>query len=129
MIWTGLREKAKMTYKKELGKIGEKVAEEFLKSQGYKILDTNFRCRLGEIDIIAVDNEYIVFIEVKTRRSFLYGFPVESINKKKKNALVKVAQTYLNLKNLKDIDVRFDIVEVIIGEDNKRKIRLIKNAF
>lgn len=121
-----------MAYNKELGANGEKIAKEFLLKEGYTILESNFRCRLGEIDIIALEGEYLIFIEVKTRTGYLYGYPIEAINAKKKNSLVKVAQTYLALKKLKDKNLRFDVVEIIIkNKDSKapEEIRLIKNAF
>jgi len=121
-----------MAYKKQLGKIGEEIAVRYLKTKGYRIIQTNFRCRLGEIDIIGEDGEYIVFVEVKTRTSLLYGYPIESISNKKKNSIVKVAQTYISFKNLKNKDLRFDVVEIIVDNSNldgKKQVRLIKNAF
>lgn len=121
-----------MAYKQTLGKAGEKIAEHFLKENGYSIIETNFRCRLGEIDIIAAEGDYLVFVEVKTRRNLLYGFPVESINRKKINSIIKTAQAYLKLKNIKNINLRFDVVEVIMdnkkGEEQK-EVKLIRNAF
>ena len=121
-----------MVYNKELGKAGEEAAQRFLKAEGYRIVETNFRCRLGEMDIICMDGDYLVFIEVKTRSSCKYGYPIESITRRKKNSLIKVAYTYLAFKKLKEIDLRFDVVEVI--KDNRKgknseEIRLIRNAF
>ena len=120
-----------MAYNNNLGKIGEEIAVRYLRFRGYSILQTNFRCRLGEIDIIGEDGEYIVFVEVKTRTSLLYGYPIESISNKKKNSIIKVAQTYVSFKNLINRNLRFDVVEVIVdnSKDGKKQIRLIKNAF
>ena len=70
-------------YKKLLGRAGEKLAVDFLKKKGFKILKTNYKTVVGEIDIIAQDREYIVFIEVKTRSSDNYGLPREAVDRKK----------------------------------------------
>lgn len=121
-----------MAYKKSLGKAGEEVAKTYLCAQGYCILETNFRCKTGEIDIIARDEDYIAFIEVKTRSSLVYGLPIESINKRKQYSIIKTAQTYLAKKYLRDINLRFDVVEVMVDNNKGNKIqevRLIKNAF
>lgn len=119
-------------YKKELGKHGEEIAVKHIKEEGYSLIQTNFRCRLGEIDIIAKDGDYLVFIEVKTRSNYNYGFPAEAINAKKKGTIIKTAQSYLSLKGLKNIDIRFDVIEVIIDNKNCKEpenVKLIKNAF
>ncbi len=122
-----------MAYRTELGKAGEKAAAEYLKTRGYRILQTNFRCRLGEIDIIGMDGQYIVFIEVKTRSNSHYGFPAESVNLKKQKTLIKVAQTYLALKKLVNTNFRFDVVEVMMDNSKEGRkcmdINLLKNAF
>ena len=70
--------------RKELGNIGEKLAKNFLKRKGYRIRETNFRCREGEIDIVAEQKDYLVFIEVRTKASFSFGKPEESITYAKK---------------------------------------------
>jgi putative endonuclease len=116
------------------GKIGEKAALEYLQKKSYKILATNFRfSRLGEIDIIAADGEYICFIEVKTRSSTLFGMPSEAVNRRKQNNIVKIAQVYLKQHNLSECCVRFDIVEIMVkktcGHAEVEGINLIKDAF
>ncbi|NLM44183.1 MAG: YraN family protein [Clostridiales bacterium] len=120
----------KMRDNKRLGGIGEKVAIEYLKKQGYHIIETNFKCKQGEIDIIAADDDIIVFIEVKTRSSDVYGQPSEAVNYYKQRKIVQVALTYLAKRNLFNWMSRFDVVEVIMEQTDKiANINLIKNAF
>lgn len=111
-------------YKKFLGRLGEKKAEEYLKKQGYKILVLNFKTRVGEIDIIAKEKDVIVFIEVKTRRNDDFGTPAEAVNRVKQQKYFKVATEYLKKNKLEDSECRFDVIEV--EED---KINHIKDAF
>ena len=111
-------------YKKFLGRIGEKKAVEYLKKQGYKILDKNFKTHVGEIDIIAIDKDVICFVEVKTRSGDRFGQPSEAVNRKKQEKYFKVAEEYLLFKGITDRDCRFDVVEV-----ENEKINLIKDAF
>ncbi len=121
-----------MAYRNELGKAGEKAAVEYLKASGYRILQTNFRCKLGEIDVIGMDGQYIAFVEVKTRTNSHYGFPAESINLKKQKTMIKVAQTYMAFKKLFNTNFRFDVVEVMMdnkGGSKRIDIKLLKNAF
>ena len=112
----------------ELGKRGEELAIGFLKKLHYKILEKNFRCKLGEIDIIALQGKTLVFIEVKTRSSLEYGSPQTSVTPKKRNQLTKVAFFYLQKNRLFGRDARFDVVSVELDSD-KEKIELIRNAF
>lgn len=110
--------------KRTIGSEWEEVACEYLKKANYKILERNFRCRSGEIDIIALDGDYIVFIEVKYRKNNAYGYPRESVNYYKQRHISQVASYYLLIKNAFHKNCRFDVVE-IMGEN----IELIKNAF
>ncbi len=112
----------------ELGKSGEELAAGFLKTKGYKILEKNFKSKLGEIDIIAKHKNTICFIEVKTRASSLFGLPQESVNSRKQHKLSKVALGYLKNCGLLDSAARFDIVCVYSNTENL-KIDLIENAF
>ena len=112
---------------RELGTYGEKLATNFLRQHGYKILEKNFWCRYGEIDLIAKSNDYISFIEVKlgSQQSFV---PLENkINNYKQKKMKQVAQYYLNFRNFKS-DFRFDVV-LITDDGTKPQINLIKNAF
>ena len=105
-------------YKKFFGKIGEKKAGEFLKKKGYKILETNYKTHVGEIDIIAQDGEYTVFVEVKTRSSNEYGAPSEAVNGKKREKYKKVASEYLIKTKNTESAARFDVIEIENGEIN-----------
>jgi len=115
--------------RKDVGRRGEKIALAFLKKRGYHILDTNFRCQLGELDIIAEEGGQIVFIEVKTRQSFDFGLPEESLNYPKRQRLTRLALFYLSRYNLKKVSSRFDVVAILLDEKKVKDIRLIKNAF
>ncbi len=109
-----------------IGEKYENMAIHYLKTQKYKILDRNFRCPTGEIDIIAYDkaSKYIVFVEVKYRATQLFGRPLEAITPTKERNIKLTAQTYLKLKGWLDRNFRFDAIE-IIDED----LRHIVNAF
>lgn len=107
-----------------IGTRGEMIAASFLEKNGYVILDKNYRCRIGEIDLIAKDGDYLVFVEVKCRKNMKTGYPSEAVGYYKQQRIIKTAIHYTKLKGLYGCDVRFDIVEIV-----DRKIRVIKNAF
>ena len=115
--------KNKKNYRK-LGNQYEKIAGEYLVCHGYEILEYNFRCRMGEIDIIAKDGEWIVFCEVKYRETDNSGHALEAVGVYKQKVLSKCAAYYLMQKRKTDALCRFDVVG-IQGED----ITLIQNAF
>ncbi len=108
------------------GSSGERIAEEYLKKEGYDILARNFRTRLGEIDIVASKGEYLVFVEVKARKSEAYGFPSESVTYAKQRKISMVASQYIKLNMYFGAAVRFDVVEVYLTEG---RINHIENAF
>lgn len=111
-----------------LGNNGEKIASEYLEKNHYEIIKRNFRCKQGEIDIIAYDNknrEY-VFVEVKTRTNFEYGKPVDSVNKMKQKHIVSATKYYMYLHNLENKYIRFDIIEIY--KKDQYIINHIKNA-
>ena len=110
------------------GKDGEKIAASFLKKNGYRIIEINFRCVLGEIDIVAKENGELVFIEVKTRKSGELGYPEQAVGIKKQRKLSQLALCYLQGKNLTNTKARFDVVAITMS-DSKNEIKLIKNAF
>ena len=95
-----------------LGKTGEDIAVEYLIEKNYKIIERNFYCKNGEIDIIALKDNYLIFIEVKTRSSTEYGLPSEAVTKKKLESLYKTAKYYVYTRNLQDEFIRFDVIEV-----------------
>lgn len=119
-----------MYYNKLIGKIGESLACEFLKEKGYVILERNFKCIQGEIDIIAKDISKgdLVFIEVKTRRNFQYGYPAEAVNDYKQRHIYKSVKYYIYKNKVKNIPVRLDVMEIVI-KDKKIFINHIIQAF
>ncbi|MFA5905625.1 MAG: YraN family protein [Desulfobacula sp.] len=114
--------------RKSLGHQGESLALSFLQANGFKILETNFRTKAAEIDIIARDNETLCFIEVKTRRSIKKGLPRESVTQSKQNKIILGASFYLKKNKLYESKVRFDVIEVLENDGNL-EFNLIKNAF
>jgi putative endonuclease len=116
-----------MPQRKELGKAGELLAIKYLEGKGYKILEENWRDQHKEIDIIALDKHQIVFVEVKTRKNIYFGSPVEAVNMKKQKYLVDAAEDYIINNNI-TLDVRFDIISIIMG-NNRPRINHIKEAF
>lgn len=114
-----------MINKRKQGARAEKVACEYLKLQGYEILEQNFYAKTGEIDIIAKEDHVLVFIEVKYRRDGRLGMPGEAVNWKKQQKIRNTAMWYLKTKHLSfDQPMRFDVVEIL-----GKKIRVIKYAF
>jgi len=106
-----------MDYNKELGKRGEEIAAKYLRQNGYQIIQTNFRARYGELDVVAKTREgTLVFVEVKTRVGDQYGEPIESVTPWKLREVVKTAEFYL-LKNRLDCDWRIDVVAVALNPD------------
>ncbi len=115
--------------KQSTGATGEELASTFLKKQGYKIVEKNFRTKLGEIDIIALDRGTVSFVEVKTRKSTTFGYPQEAVSLRKQKKISQVASIYLNQKNLNAEKARFDVVAILLSPDQTEKIELIKDAF
>lgn len=116
-----------MYYKQETGKSGEELASQYLEKQGYKILDRNFNCHQGEIDIIAKDKDEIVFIEVKTRTNKKYGFASEAVNENKQKHLLRAIKYYIYTKKYENSFIRIDVIEVYIKND-EININHIKQA-
>ena len=116
-----------MYQRHETGRIGEDLATQYLEKKGYEIIERNFECRQGEIDIIAKDKQELVFVEVKTRASALYGLPKEAVDTIKKKHIYQAAEFYLYFKHLEDEPVRIDVIEVY-KKKNEYKINHIKQA-
>jgi putative endonuclease len=114
--------------KKQLGKKGEEVALRFLKKRGYRLIEKNYVCKMGEMDIIAREKDTLTFIEVKTRTSMMFGPPQLAVNASKQRQLSKVALYYLKEKRLEDVKARFDVVAILL-EKKGEQIELIKDAF
>ena len=114
-----------MENKRSIGAVYEQKAVEYLKEKGYSIINQNFRCKIGEIDIIAQWKDVIVFVEVKYRKTASFGYPEEAVSYYKQEKIRKVAQYFLTGSNsFVDMDCRFDVI-AIEGEE----IRHIENAF
>ena len=114
---------------KKLGNAGEKAAKSFLLQHGYKILTTNYTALAGEIDIVAIETGDLVFIEVKTRRSFRCGLPRQAVNQTKKRKIIQTARCFLYThQEYEDYNCRFDVVEVYPAAGSQQ-INIIKNAF
>ena len=109
---------------RQVGSYYEQQARQYLQNKGYKILQMNFRCRTGEIDMIAKDGAYTVFVEVKARSTYKCGWPCESVTVYKRKKIIKTAQYYLICQHLGDIPCRFDVIEIYRGQ-----IHHITNAF
>ncbi len=114
--------------RKSLGKAGEDLAERYLKRQGYAIVERNYRCPLGEIDLIALNKRVVVFVEVKTRRVDTSGAPLESVNAVKQRRLKRTALHYLNKHRLHDRDVQFDVVGISLRSDPPA-VQHVRHAF
>ncbi len=109
----------------EIGKIGEELAVKYLNQNGYKVIERNFRCKQGEIDIISKDNKEWVFIEVKTRTNNKFGKPIEAVDINKQKHLLKAIKYYLYVRNLENEYIRVDAIEVYLNKHNY-KINHIK---
>jgi putative endonuclease len=115
--------------RKDIGILGEQLAGDFLKEQGYRILGTNYRCPEGEIDIVARHKDYLVFVEVRTKRSLQFGSPEESITSAKKGKLRAVAAHYRQAHHDLPQSWRIDVVALEVDQQGKPlRIDLIENA-
>jgi len=115
--------------RQQVGKLGEKAAQKFLRRRGYRIRETGFRCRRGEIDIIAQQKDYLVFVEVRSKSNLDFGTPEESITQAKKEKLIASALTYTTTHQHIPSLWRIDVVAVELDDRGKTKrIELIENA-
>lgn len=111
---------------REKGNSGEEIACAYLKQCGYRILNRNFTTSIGEIDIVVTDEHTLIFVEVKSKYSGEFGFPSEMVNYHKRNKINQVACQYIKKFRLFNSAVRFDVIEVFLGEN---KVNHIENAF
>jgi putative endonuclease len=109
-----------MSDKIKIGKFGQSLAVQFLIKRNYQILTQNYFCKQGEIDIVAKQDEQIIFTEVKTRLSRNYGLPEESVNAQKIEKLDLAAMHYLESQKVETDNYRFDLIAVEIDKDNKK---------
>lgn len=111
------------------GRLAENAAAHYLKEQGYQIVERNFRSALGEIDIIAEEDDYLVFVEVRSKKNSECGLPQETVNWKKQAQVKRMASQYLNNKSAWHRNCRFDVVGVLFDNATIQSLELIKDAF
>lgn len=114
--------------KQLLGQQGERIAEQYLQKKGYKLVERNYRCAVGELDLIVLDRRVVVFVEVKTRSGHGYGSPLEAVEFRKQRKMIQVAQYFLSEKKLHQRDARFDVVG-ISWPGKEPVVEHIENAF
>lgn len=114
-----------MKNNRETGTVFEGIAASFLEKQGYQLIEKNFRCRFGEIDLIAKEDDYLVFIEVKYRSNLQTGLPEEAVSLKKQKVISKVADYYIVKRQIGlELPIRFDVVSILGNE-----VKVYRNAF
>ena len=115
--------------RRDTGILGEKLAKEFLKKRGYRIRETNYRCPEGEIDIVARDKDFLVFVEVRTKKSLEFGHPEESITPAKKQRMRATAYQYCQSHHDLPPQWRIDVVAIELDTSGKpSRLELIENA-
>jgi putative endonuclease len=118
-----------MSKRQDVGARGEKLAVDHLKRRGYKIIQRNFRCREGEIDIIAQKGECLVFVEVRTKKNIAFGTPEESVTLSKREKLISLANAYLQAYDKPPLSWRIDVVAVELTPENRvSRLNHIENA-
>lgn len=117
-----------MTENINIGNRGEAIAKEYLVSLGYNILETNWRYKKYELDIICHKNNKLYFIEVKTRTSDFFGYPEQAVTPAKMNALKKGAEFYL-IQNPKWLLIQFNVISIILSKNNVQEILMIEDVF
>jgi putative endonuclease len=116
------------TKRQVLGKEGEEIAESYLTKKGYRLVERNYRCRGGEVDLIVLDRRVIVFVEVKARNDASFGSPLESVHPRKQQRMTRAALIFLSEHKLHHRDARFDVVGISFGGD-KPAVEHVQNAF
>jgi putative endonuclease len=113
----------------ELGVLGEDIAQKYLQKKKFRIVKKGFRLYRGEIDLIAYDRETLVFIEVKTRSPGVLGLPEESVGFRKQKQIRKIAEGYLAMHDLDEVECRFDVIAIVFNEGGTYSIKHYQNAF
>lgn len=117
-----------LNQKQSLGKEGERIAERYLKKKGYRLVERNYRCPAGELDLIALDRRVIVFVEVKTRSGDRFGVPLESVHQRKQQKMIKTALFFLSQHRLHHREARFDVLGISFS-GLEPMVEHIENAF
>jgi putative endonuclease len=112
----------------DLGRRGESLAARELRRRGYVLLERRWRCRIGEIDIVARQGKVLVVVEVKSRSRSDYGPPIDAVDRDKRRKLEKLARAYLQAKRLQDLSVRFDLVGVTFSKGEKPRVEVFPDA-
>jgi putative endonuclease len=112
-----------------LGALGEELAVRHLTAQGFRVIVRNYRCLFGEIDLIALEGEVIVFVEVKTRRSDAAGAPGDSVHSRKRIQIIRSALHYLKRYGRMDASCRFDVVSIVMPAGGEAQVELVRDAF
>jgi putative endonuclease len=120
---------AELPSAREQGQLGETLALRYLYRQGYDILERNFRCRAGELDLIAYDGPVLAFIEVKARSSHEFGTPGDALVPEQQERIRRAAATYRRSRRLEHLSFRFDLVAVDLPAAGKPSVKLIRNVF
>ena len=118
-----------MSTTSDLGVHGERIAVSYLTDRGFRVLDRNWRCREGELDIVARDGDALVFCEVKTRRGVGYGHPVEAVSRTKQRRLRTLAHRWLAAHDEHAPDLRFDVVGVLVRRSRPALVTHLRAAF
>ncbi len=113
----------------KLGQAGEDAAERYLKQHGYEILERNYHSQQGEIDLVAREGEFLVFVEVKSYSFRSLGSPAGAVRKGKRESIIHAAQTYLYKQRIRNTYCRFDVLTIYRRLDGSRAIDLYRNAF
>jgi putative endonuclease len=113
----------------KLGKMGEEISQKYLQKKKFRIVAKGYRLYRGEIDLIAYDRNTLVFVEVKTRSRETLGLPEESVNIRKQRQIRKIAEGYLALNSLDEVECRFDVISLIFDENGSYTISHFKDAF
>ncbi len=113
----------------EIGKEGQRIAEQYLREKGIEIVATNVYARHGEIDIIAKDGAYTVFVEVKLRKALSYGYPSEAVDYRKRKRMISAANEYIYKNRLHNANMRFDVVGILARAGKEPEITHIVDAF
>jgi putative endonuclease len=115
--------------RKRLGERGEDAAAAFLERTGMTVVERNWRCSAGEIDIVALDQDAIVLVEVKTRRTVAKGTPEEAVTPAKQRRYAKLAAAYLQSAGVSDVPVRFDVITLLVVAEDRALLRHHRSAF
>lgn len=114
--------------KQILGREGERIAETYLRKKGYRVVERNYRCPVGELDLVVLDRRVIVFVEVKTRTDERFGAPLESVDRRKQRKMIKAALFFLSRHRLHHREARFDVVGISFME-REPVVEHVENAF